>query len=153
MAEETVDGLPIQNGQLKQLYRYCLEMRGARQMPPRSAFDPTTVPRLLPNLILLDIHPDTGRLLVRLLGTRVATIYGADYTGRHLDEIDFGSGTDRVLEDYGTCAREGRPVLGQRDFHNVRNVAYRMERLILPFSNDGQVPDKLLSCLHFIELS
>lgn len=152
MAERSADDLLIKDSQLLHLYRYWLEMRGVASMPPRAAFEPSSVKRLLPNLILLDVEVATGRLLVRVLGTRVATIYGQDYTGRFLDEIDFGSGTPAVMEDYGTCAREGRPVLAERDFRSVNNVAYRMERLILPFSDDGQVVNKLISGLHFLKL-
>ncbi len=151
MAQGTADHLPIQDGKLRQLYRYWLEMRGEGMMPPRAAFEPATVKQLLPDLLLLDIDQSTGRLLVRVLGTHVATIYGEDYTGRYLDEIYFGSNTEMVMADYETCAREGRPVLAERDFRSVRNVAYRMERLILPFSDDGKVANKLIAGLHFKE--
>lgn len=152
MAEGSADDLLIKDVQLLQLYRYWLEMRGVANMPPRAAFEPSAVKRLLPNLILLDVDLPTGRLLVRVLGTRIAMIYGHDYTGRYLDEIYFGSSTPTVMDDYGTCAREGRPVLAERDFRSVNNVAYRMERLILPFSDDGQVANKLISGLHFLKL-
>lgn len=153
MAGHAAEELDIRDQQLKDLYAYWQTMRGDRRIPSRSAFDPVQVPRMLPNLILLDVEPDTGRLVVRVLGTRVATVYGKDYTGRYLDEVYFGDNTTSVLEDYGTCAREGIPVLGERNFRNVRDVVYRMERLILPFSDDGRVVNKLISGLHFIELN
>ncbi|GJL88656.1 MAG: hypothetical protein DHS20C03_23650 [Minwuia thermotolerans] len=153
MAGHAADELDIRDQPLRDLYAYWQTMRGDRRIPPRSAFDPTRVPRLLPNLILLDVEPETGRLIVRVLGTRVATVYGKDYTGRYLDEVYFGSNATSVLDDYGTCARDGIPVLGERNFRNVRDVVYRMERLILPFSDDGKVVNKLISGLHFIELN
>ncbi len=152
MADDTATDLSIKDVQLKKLYAYWLEMPGSGTMPSRAAFDPSAVKRLLPNLILLDIDPETRRLRVRVLGTHVATVYGEDYTGRYLDEIYFGANTSKVMDDYGTCAREGRPVLAERDFRSVRNVAYRMERLILPFSDDGKVANKLIAGLHFVEL-
>lgn len=153
MAGHAAEVLDIRNQQLRDLYTYWQTMRGDSRIPPRSAFDPIRVPRLLPSLILLDVEPDTGRLIVRLLGTRVATVYGRDYTGQYLDEVYFGSNARSVLDDYGTCAREGIPVLGERNFRNVRDVVYRMERLILPLSDDGKEVNKLISGLHFIELS
>ncbi len=153
MAGHAAEVLDIRNQQLRDLYTYWQTMRGDSRIPPRSAFDPIRVPRLLPSLILLDVEPDTRRLIVRLLGTRVATVYGRDYTGQYLDEVYFGSNARSVLDDYGTCAREGIPVLGERNFRNVRDVVYRMERLILPLSDDGKEVNKLISGLHFIELS
>lgn len=153
MAGHAAEVLDIRNQQLRDLYTYWQKMRGDSRIPPRSAFDPIQVPRLLPNLILLDVEPDSGRLIVRVLGTRVATVYGRDYTGQYLDEIYFGSNAASVLEDYGTCARDGIPVLGERNFRNVRDVVYRMERLILPLSDDGKEVNKLISGLHFIELN
>ena len=153
MAGHAAEVLDIRNQQLRDLYTYWQTMRGDSRIPPRSAFDPIRVPRLLPSLILLDVEPDTRRLIVRLLGTRVATVYGRDYTGQYLDEVYFGSNARSVLDDYGTCAREGIPVLGERNFRNVRDVVYRMERLILPLSDDGKEVNKLISGLHFIELN
>lgn len=153
MAGDDAGELPIRDQHLRDLYAYWLSMRGSRRIPPRAAFDPIQVPRLLPNLILLDVEPDTGRLIVRVLGTRVASVYGTDYTGRYLDEIYFGANTTSVLDDYGTCARDGVPVLGERNFRNIRDVVYRMERLILPFSDDDRTVNKLISGLHFIELT
>lgn len=153
MVGHAADELPIRDQHLKDLYTYWQTMRGSRRIPPRSAFDPIEVPKLLPSLILLDVEPDTRRMIVRVLGTRVASVYGSDYTGRYLDEIYFGANTNSVLDDYGTCARDGVPVLGERNFRNVRDVVYRMERLILPFSDDGRTVNKLISGLHFIELT
>ena len=150
MGAQAVDDLPIRNRQLRDLYTYWVGLRHGRRIPPRAAFDPTAVPRLLPNLILLDVEPETGRQIVRVLGTRVAAVYGRDYTGKYLDEIYFGANLESVLNDYGTCAREGRPVLEYRDFRNVRDVLYRMERLILPFSDDDTRVNKVISGLHFL---
>lgn len=153
MVGNAAEELDVRDLQLRDLYAYWQTMRGDRRIPPRSAFDPVQVPRLLPNLILLDVEPETRRLIVRVLGTRVASIYGRDYTGQYLDEIYFGPNNTSVLDDYGTCAQDGIPVLRERNFRNVRDVVYRMERLILPFSDDGQVVNKLISGLHFIELN
>ncbi|MDF1735699.1 MAG: PAS domain-containing protein [Minwuia sp.] len=153
MAGHDADILDIRDQQLRDLYTYWQTMRGDRRIPSRSSFSPAEVPRLLPSLILLDVEPGTGRMVVRVLGTRVATVYGKDYTGRYLDEIYFGANTTSVLDDYGTCARDGVPVLGERNFRNVRDVVYRMERLILPFSDDGKSVNKLIAGLHFIELN
>jgi len=51
--------------------------------PARARFDPMAVPRLLPNIMLLE-RSDDGELTVRIMGTALAERHTTDLTGQPL---------------------------------------------------------------------
>lgn len=146
----------IRSEQLLALYRYWQGKRAGRRMPARADIEPLEIPGLLPTLLLIDIVPPEGggqpRFRVRLAGTEIVDWYGEDYTGRHLDEIDFGDQRPQILADFGDCAATGAPHRGERQFWSARGIQLKMERLILPLGADGETADMLLAGLHFEEL-
>ena len=118
-------------------------------MPARADLDPRDIPRLLPGIILVDVMPPDDRLRVRLAGTQVVEIYGSDYTGRYLDEIYFGEQRDKVLADYSYPVTHRQPICSDHKFHTVSDIAYDIERLIMPLSEDGERVNMLFSYLSF----
>lgn len=144
-----VPQLEIRSAPLRALYDYWLLRRGPRRMPSRKLMDPLDIPQLLSGLILLDVEPETRRMRCRLVGTRVVDVYGADYTGKYLDEIEFGDQRENVLADYGSAVQTGQPNVRERFFYNSRGVHFRMERLILPLSDDDQSVTMVMSGLNF----
>jgi hypothetical protein len=152
MADHTMAGLG--SDRLRTLYRYWREKCGGRRMPARADIEPLEIPELLPTLLLIDIvMPESGaagpRFRVRLAGTEIVERYGEDYTGRYLDEIDFGDQQPQILADFSECAATGAPHRGQRQFWSARGIQLQMERLILPLGADGETADMLLAGLHF----
>lgn len=134
---------------LRKLHDYWDEKRAGRAMPSRSDIDPLDIPSLLPNLLLFDVEAESRRLRARLVGTAIVELYGADYTGKYLDEIDFGDRRDQILEDYATCVELRRPSISNRLFWNLRDAQLRIERLILPLSNDQETVNMLLAGITF----
>jgi len=139
----------IASPRLQALYAYWNKQRAGRPMPSRADFDPIDIPRLLPNLLLMDVEPGTGRLKVRVAGTTVVEMYGSDYTGRYLDEIEFGDRRAAVLHDYTTCVETRQPYVSEHSFWTDRQVTYRVERVILPLSDDGERVSHLVAGLEF----
>ncbi|WP_119165687.1 PAS domain-containing protein [Algihabitans albus] len=80
----------IEEQPLSELYAYWSKRKRAGNLPRREDIDPVDIPRLLGNLMLLDVHrgrEDTHRFRFRLVGTAICDIAGADLTGRWLDEL------------------------------------------------------------------
>lgn len=73
-----------------QLNDYWTARRGDRRMPRKSDIDPSELKPLLPYILLGEFATQPLRLRYRLVGTEVVTVYGVDFTGRWLDELDFG---------------------------------------------------------------
>jgi hypothetical protein len=59
--------------------------------PRRTDIDPAAIKSLLPFILLGDIEPDPFRVRFRLIGTAIAEFSRQDFSGRYLDELDYGS--------------------------------------------------------------
>src|SRR3546814_12418028 len=77
-------------------------------MPRKSDIDPGEIKPLLPYILIGEFAGDPVRLRYRLVGTEVVSVYGIDFTGRWLDELDFG---DQVEHGW---ARQYRTVFNSR---------------------------------------
>jgi len=139
----------VRSPMLLRAYEYWQSMRGDRVLPARSDLDPLDIPDLLPNVILLDYLPKDHRLKVRLVGTLVVDMYGSDYTGMYLDEIDFGEVRDKVLDDYMSAVTAARPLFSDHVFRQLGGALFDIERLIVPLSEDGTQVTMLLAILDF----
>ncbi len=135
------------------VYEYWQAKRGDRPMPARADLDPIDIPAALPNLILIDVLPPSGRLRVRLAGTWIVKQFDRDYTGRYLDEIDFGEAQDEIVREYSAAAAGARPVCSDHWHRNLGGEIFDLERLILPLSEDGERVTMLLIVLDFTERS
>ena len=95
---------------------------GSAVMPTRERLEPLDIPDLLPNIILIEVMPD-ARLSVRLAGEAVQVHFGDNYTGKYLDEIEFGEARSKIMNDYTTAHRERRAVFSDHKFRSVNGVA------------------------------
>lgn len=70
------------------LEAYWQSIRPANGIPNRTDLKPSDIPHLLPNLLLMEVHPDPHRqLLVRLAGTFLHDLWKIEPTG--LDYLNF----------------------------------------------------------------
>jgi hypothetical protein len=117
---------------LVEVTRYWTALQGGRELPKRSDINPVEIsPAALPHVTLVDVVPgNPRRFKYRLVGTEVAAIFGADYTGFHMDEIvppilqeqvqrayDFGCNTGDIVIFYGAYVR------ADGSFYTVTRVA------------------------------
>jgi hypothetical protein len=141
------EGELAQSGQaqLLDLYRYWRSQCGDRLAPARTDIRPEEIMPILPLILLLDIVGNAPRLKYRLVGTEFVVMYGAEVTGKFLDEIDLDGMRDLIIADYFKVVKECRPSWTTWDFakDDGRWLAY--ERLTLPLSEDGQRVNMLLA--------
>ena len=129
----------------RQLFDYWSEKAAGRGMPDRSDISPAHFPRLLPQVSLIECEIGSGKLKVRLAGTRLREIYDREITGLYLDEIDFGRTAEYWSASYERVATSGRPAQGV-----VRGPRVSKEHLVqfwlkLPLSRDGR-PAAMILC-------
>ena len=108
-------------------------------MPRRADLDPTEIPRLLPDVMLVDVL-ETGRYRYRLIGTRNARAHGVNATGRYLDEVLPGAEyKNHVIALYDECVGAGRALYSECLF--LAPLGEAPERhtkvLFLPLAEDG----------------
>ena len=131
--------------QLKDLYRYWLAKCAGRPAPARADLLPEEIRPILPHILLLDIVGDVPRLKYRLAGTEFVQIYGAEVTGKFVDEIDFDGMRDLIIADYFKVVKECRPSWTQWDFAKEDGRWLTYERVTLPLSQDGTTVNMLLA--------
>src|ERR1051326_8762365 len=77
---------PITDERLIQAHDYWRHKAVGRAMPRRRDIDPTEIPKLLPDVMLVDVLPG-GHYRYRLIGTGNTQAHGVHATGRYLDEV------------------------------------------------------------------
>jgi hypothetical protein len=77
----------MRSERVRRLHEYWGAKAGAPgAVPQRRDIDPTELPDLLPNLMLVDVEYNPLRFRYRLVGTRVVDFSYHDFTGTYLDE-------------------------------------------------------------------
>ena len=134
----------------RQLYDYWIGKASGRPMPERSDIHPAHIPRLLPNISLIDVDPLNGECRVRLAGTRLRDVYDREITGLCVDDLDFGNKRDYWMAAYQRTIEEGKPTQGV-----VRGPRVNKEHLVqywlkLPLCRTGGAGVGMILCLdHF----
>lgn len=129
---------------------YWRSLRGDRRMPSRKDFDPTDVPaRILPNLIMVEVHEETT-FLYRLYGTAHVEAAGWDFTGSYLHELpERGGYRDYLQGIYEELVQVKTPLFTESTYLWNQGVKRATQRLMVPFSNDDRTVHHVLSAQVF----
>jgi hypothetical protein len=143
---------PFTDARFDAAYRYWQGKAAGRSMPGRADIDPTEIPRLLPDVMLVERHVD-GRYRYRLIGTENTRAQGVNATGRYLDEVlpgpDYGP---HVLALYDECVDRRRPLYSECLFFPPgRNEPERHTKvLFMPLSADGETVNMIFVVQVFV---
>lgn len=124
---------------IRDFFDYWDRLRGSRSMPMRSEVDPLDVPRpILPSLYIL-IRDDDGGFRFRLVGTRLAEIFGRDITGKRIEEVLRDEVLSNALRSYDMIIRMKKPSHSRaRYFPASGENPFLYQRLTLPLGTDAQ---------------
>jgi hypothetical protein len=116
-------------------------------MPRIEEYQPTRLADELADLVYytVDGAQQPPRLTIQSEGTRMSSAYGNTGKGRHLDEYLGPRLAPIVMPVYHECLKRALPVYTIANIDDIygRIVAY--ERLLLPFSEGGQVTHVIAS--------
>ncbi len=96
----------------QELYGYWLKRCNGLKIPARSDFNPCDLPRLLPNICLIDVETPLANSTVRLAGTRYREIYDREITGHCIEDLDWGEKRPYWLEAYRRTIEQQLPTQG-----------------------------------------
>jgi hypothetical protein len=112
-----------------------------QRMPRMEEYLPTRLADELPDMVYLtvDTTQAPARLTIESDGTRMSSAYGNTGKGRYLDEYLGARLAPTVMPVYHQCIKRALPVYTIANIDDIygRIVAY--ERLLLPFSDGGDV--------------
>jgi hypothetical protein len=142
----------ITDPRLQSAYDYWCRIAGGRPMPGRADLDPIEIPRLLPHVMLVEVH-GPGRYRYRLIGTANAQEHGLNATGRFIHEVLKGPEyRDHVIRLYDECVRERRPLYSESLFMSASGGAIERHTkvLFLPLSADGDAINQVFVAQVFL---
>ncbi len=120
-----------------QLHDYWTSKLNGRPMPARADIDPGEIKHLLPNMLIMDIAAEPFRVRYRLLGTKVVSASGSDFTGRYLDEMVAADVENEWEECYRLVCREKRPLFGRATVPTQGGGSFTYDYGLFPLSSDG----------------
>ena len=143
----------IESTLIRALYTYWLSKCRDGAVPRRADIDPSEIPRLMPNLLIVDIEHDPFRVRYRLAGTKVVQATGFEFTGMYLDEMVLADDEGPFLESYRLAAEDKVPVLSRIKWHLDNETVGEYDACFLPLSDDGETVNKVLSmeCYETVE--
>ncbi len=116
-------------------------MPAIRRIPRIEEYQPARLADELPDLVYYTVETaqQPPRLMIQSDGTRMSSAYGHTGKGRYLDDYVGAKLVPVVMPVYHECLRRGLPVYTIANIDDIygRIVAY--ERLLLPFSDGGDV--------------
>jgi hypothetical protein len=131
---------PFTDPRLEEAYEYWRRKAAGRKVPRRRDIDPVDIPKLLPDVMLVDVEPD-GRYRYRLIGTENTLAHGVKATGRYVDEMVPGREyRNHVLALYDESVREKRALYSECLFLSPERLAPERHTkvLFMPLSEDGE---------------
>jgi len=142
------------HARFQRLAEYLATKAPPGRLPGRQHIDPLEIPDLLPFLMLLDVVPQApapARYRIRLVGTEVVSIQGADHTGRFTDEVLTAEEGASIVGSYEEILRSHRPQYRHGTVATPGREHIVYERVAFPLAADGEHVDMLLFV--FVRLS
>ena len=129
---------------------YWQSQCGDRPMPARADLDPLDIPKLLPQVLLIDVNRTQHDFRYRVVGTRLADYMLADYTGKWMSEIEHQRPPSQVFSACETVVERREPIIGNVPYVGKYADYKTVEALIMPLSSDGETVDMLFVTVDFL---
>lgn len=92
---------------LRALYAYWRELGGRNGGLPRlQSFDPLHLPKLLPNIWVLEVEPGSRRFRMRLAGENINAVYGRNVGGHFFGDIFDPADLPTIVQRYSRALNE-----------------------------------------------
>ena len=149
MADFPVGNIPVDcNPLVQELAVYWQSIHPSRGLPGRRHFDPCDIPRLLPNLALVDVQLDPLGFTWRLMGTGVARIFGRDHTGLPFEGAYHRGRGSHAYVDACRIVETPEPRWRKDRASFMRDRKYLIvERAFFPLARDGSTVDVILGMI------
>lgn len=97
----------LQDPGLRLLHEHWLDLaEAAGGLPAIQRFDPLHLPRLLPNVWIIEVEPATRRFRMRLTGENINAIYGRSIAGLYFQDVFLPGDCEIIVARYGRALSE-----------------------------------------------
>ena len=131
-----------------ELLEFWYAARGGNRFPAQKDLDLSSVPRLLPNLYILDVlpGPDFG---YRFIGTKIDEHMGVSLTGKRFSQARSGRILHEITNFFSHVASRGVLGLLATRLPSEKFEWVRYTRLGLPLADDHETVNKILGLYLF----
>ncbi|MGY2049905.1 PAS domain-containing protein [Methylobacterium sp. JK268] len=129
------------------LHAYWDGLRGARAAPERAEIEPGEIRHILADSLILEIDPAQGLAAVRLAGTRLCALFGAELRGRRFESLwgaDPASDPWRLIE---VVVQETVGIVAGLVGTTAEGDAIDLELLLLPLRHRGKTQTRVIGSL------
>ena len=120
-------------------------------LPSVQAFDPLHLPRLLPNLWILEVAADTHRLRMRLAGENINAIYRRSIGGQYCSDVFEPAELALVVARYTRALNEPAILHAAGTVYVAAGRLTQGERLALPMVGRSGLTDTMLGATFYDE--
>lgn len=127
--------------------------KGSLRIPSWQGVQAEDLSRVAAQLSILEVDASSGAPRFRIVfhGEAIAQAYGSvDCRGKYLDEVVPVAGSAKHLAPYHRAVSGGQPVYTVHDLKDRDGRLVHYERLLLPYSRDGESVDHILAVFEFV---
>jgi len=147
----------FESANIRVFWEHMTELMPASGVVPASAFDMMNIHRLVPDIMICDVLAQTCRQRVRFAGTRIASVFQQETTGRYLDEVYVGPYRSQQLAAFSMAVATGWPqwtrvnILGTVGNlpKQVQGAGACYERLVVPLAAADSSVVQVAAILNF----
>ena len=114
------------------------------RLPSRNDINPTEMPHLLPNIMLIDVIPPGTRFRYRLVGTGEVRHRGFDPTGKTLEEAFSDLEGDYCDNNYRYVAASGKHLFDTSPEPTAMGNLADIQVIFVPLAGDGKTVDTIM---------
>jgi len=143
-----------QNPRFRRLADYLAAKAPPGKLPGRQHIDPLEIPDLLSWIMLIDVLPKPAgerRYRIRLMGTEVVAIQGADETGKYMEDVLTGDAGAEIVHHCDEMLLSHEPYYRRGVVATTGREHVHYERIAFPLSSDGERVDMLILVFAKIE--
>jgi hypothetical protein len=142
----------LADDRLRSVYAYWLALaHKAGGLPPVQAFDPLHLPKLLPNVWIMEVAPDTHRFRMRLAGENINLIYRRNIGGQYFSDVFQPEEIALMVERYSRALSEPAIVRAIGAVYVAAGRLTQGERLAMPMLGRSGLTDTMLGATFYDE--
>ena len=145
------DGAPKRLDRLTSLQHLWEDKRVDGRLPAKSDFPPEELRHWLGHIFLVDVAHDPVRFRMRLMGVKLVTYTGTDFTGKWLDEVSDGEKLQWTTQPHLTCVETKEPCYDRIASLQHQSKTMTFHRVHLPCADDGRNVNVILGCGYLVE--
>jgi len=136
------------------LLQYWDRLRNGRVLPSFERLDGNEIVRTAEILMFCEVVPEANaqRFRIRFQGKQITEAFGADCSGKFLDQTLPPAVRDATLTVYRQAVDGRNPVYTVADTFDRQGRPVCCERLLLPFGADGSSVDHIVASLDLVSI-